>query len=684
MGAMTSLLPAATAPRRTTSEVQRDLGHRRPLVLIATLGGVAAAAATLLVCCAVGVLGWFLTDAGAHGAPRDALTAGTLGWLMAHGSGVVVQGAAVSAVPLGLTVLLGWVVWRVAHRVGDSVSGHGPDADRIADGERDWTVPVATGLFATGYVGVAVLALTLAATPATSPDATRVVVWSLALCALLGGPAIAIGSGRAAIWAAFLPASARASAVVVRRLLTAWLALAAVAFLVALLVDAGTALNVGSQLRTGPTDTVVFALLSAGALPNAVVFAGSYLLGPGFAVGAGTLVSPSAVVIGPLPMFPMLAALPDEGPTPAWTTYLMVAPVLLAALVVARVQRSRPTLRFDEGALRGCVGGALAGVVFAAMAAVAGGAVGPGRMRVVGPVALDVLVHAVTAFGIGGLLGGLAMTWWQRRPLVRAADERRRPGRVPRRVLKGGHRGSRRTTPPRRSRGSARAGPARADPGRPQHPPSLDSRPCPPPDLRVSSCSSRVRGPTSRPSSTPARTRRTAPAWSPSAPTVTASRVWPAPSAPASRRSCCGCATTTIAPQWDRALRDAVAVHEPDLVVLAGFMKLAGEDFLAAFGGRIVNTHPALSPSFPGMAGPADALAHGVKVTGCTLFVVDSGVDTGPIVAQRAVPVEDDDDVATLHERIKVAERSMLVDTVGRMARDGFTIHDRKVRFGHE
>ena len=134
---------------------------------------------------------------------------------------------------------------------------------------------------------------------------------------------------------------------------------------------------------------------------------------------------------------------------------------------------------------------------------------------------------------------------------------------------------------------------------------------------------------------------------------------------------------------WDRALTDTVAAFEPDLVVLAGFMKLVGEEFLERFGGRIVNTHPALSPSFPGMTGPADALDYGVKVTGATLFVVDAGVDSGPIVAQTAVPVADDDTVATLHERIKVAERQMLVESVGRMARDGFTITDRKVRFGH-
>ncbi len=133
---------------------------------------------------------------------------------------------------------------------------------------------------------------------------------------------------------------------------------------------------------------------------------------------------------------------------------------------------------------------------------------------------------------------------------------------------------------------------------------------------------------------------------------------------------------------WDNSLTDTVAAFEPDLVVLAGFMKLVGPEFLGRFAGRVVNTHPALCPAFPGTSGPADALAYGVKVTGATLFVVDAGVDTGPIIAQTVVPVEGDDDVETLHERIKVAEREMLVDTVGRIAREGFTINDRKVRIG--
>lgn len=132
--------------------------------------------------------------------------------------------------------------------------------------------------------------------------------------------------------------------------------------------------------------------------------------------------------------------------------------------------------------------------------------------------------------------------------------------------------------------------------------------------------------------------------------------------------------------EWDRALTEATAGYEPDLVVSAGFMKLLGKEFLARFGGRIVNTHPALLPSFPGTHGVRDALAYGVKVTGCTVHFVDDGVDTGPIIAQGVVEVRDEDDESALHERIKEVERRLLVDVVGRLARDGYRIEGRKVQ----
>jgi len=133
---------------------------------------------------------------------------------------------------------------------------------------------------------------------------------------------------------------------------------------------------------------------------------------------------------------------------------------------------------------------------------------------------------------------------------------------------------------------------------------------------------------------------------------------------------------------WDAALADEVARFAPDLVVGAGFMKILGAAFLTRFDGSVVNTHPALLPSFPGAHGVPDALAYGVRVTGCTAHFVDAGVDTGPIIAQRTVEVLDDDTADTLHERIKVEERAMLVDVVGRLAREGWRVDGRRVRFG--
>ncbi|MFB4313471.1 phosphoribosylglycinamide formyltransferase [Actinomadura sp. 21ATH] len=130
---------------------------------------------------------------------------------------------------------------------------------------------------------------------------------------------------------------------------------------------------------------------------------------------------------------------------------------------------------------------------------------------------------------------------------------------------------------------------------------------------------------------------------------------------------------------WDEALTAAIEAHEPDLVVSAGFMKILGPRFLARFGGRTINTHPALLPSFPGAHAVRDALAYGVKVTGCTVHFVDEGVDTGPVIAQEAVPVRWHDDEDSLHERIKQVERRLMVDVVGRLARDGWTAEGRRV-----
>ncbi|KQY64896.1 MULTISPECIES: DUF6350 family protein [unclassified Nocardioides] len=395
--------------------------NRRPLTLLATVAGLSAAASTLAVCLGLALLGWFLADGGIHGAPRDALRAGGLGWLMGHGSGVTVQGVAITAVPLGLTLLFGVVVWRFGLRLGEQVAGHGPDADALSDGDRDWTVPAATGLFAATYVVVAVFTAVLCGTGDLSPDLNAVMLWSLALTCGVGGTGIAIGSGRASIWLSLAPPAVRASLHAAWSVVLAFLVAAAGVFVVALALDFGAAMNVMSQLHLDTGDGLMFVVLVLTVVPNAVIFSGAYLLGPGFLVGTGTLVSPSLVAIGPVPMFPLLAALPDTGPTPAWTPALIVLPVLCAAAGVVRSHRHSPTAAWDEGALRGVVGGVLAGLLFGLLAAVAGGAVGPGRMTDVGPLVSEVLWHGIVSLGAGGLLGGLLATWWTRRSLPEEA-----------------------------------------------------------------------------------------------------------------------------------------------------------------------------------------------------------------------------------------------------------------------
>lgn len=130
---------------------------------------------------------------------------------------------------------------------------------------------------------------------------------------------------------------------------------------------------------------------------------------------------------------------------------------------------------------------------------------------------------------------------------------------------------------------------------------------------------------------------------------------------------------------WDHALAASITSCHPEWVVCAGFMRILGPDVLAAFPARVVNTHPALLPAFPGAHGVRDALDYGVQVTGCTVHLVDAGVDTGPILAQRAVEVREGEDEAALHERIKVVERELLVDIVTRLCAQGCTVEGRKV-----
>ena len=140
------------------------------------------------------------------------------------------------------------------------------------------------------------------------------------------------------------------------------------------------------------------------------------------------------------------------------------------------------------------------------------------------------------------------------------------------------------------------------------------------------------------------------------------------------RASEAGIAAFTVSPDdfdtraaWNAGLLAAIRAVDPDLIVSAGFMRIIGADIVEAYRGRIINTHPALLPAFPGAHGVRDAMAYGAKVTGCTVHFVDEGVDTGGIIAQIAVAIEPDDTEESLHERIKIHERRLLVDVVSQL-----------------
>lgn len=425
MGSMTSVLPPRPPSRPAHGgagggagdavEESTDVRHRRPLALVAGIGGAGAALATVAVICAVTVVGWFLTDSGNFGEPRDAVRIGSVLWLIGQGAGVHITGTAVTMVPLGVTFLVGWGLWRGGLKVGDSISGHGPDADRIADGERDWTVPGAVALFALSYaVAVAVIGA-VTTSPELGLGVAGATVTGFALAVVCGGAGIAVGSGRATIWVLMAPQTLRLAAVAIWRIFRTWMLVCLALVVITVALDFSTAANVMSQLGTSGPQSLVYSLATVAVIPNALAFGGAFLLGPGFLVGTGTVVAPSGVALGPLPMFPLFAALPEQGPQPAWTGFAIVLAGAAAALVVVRLQRAFPTTRWEEGLIRGLAGGVGAGLLFGLLMHWSGGGIGPGRMAEVGPHVMDATVRAVVAMGLGGVLAGLVMTALQRR-----------------------------------------------------------------------------------------------------------------------------------------------------------------------------------------------------------------------------------------------------------------------------
>jgi hypothetical protein len=163
----------------------------------------------------------------------------------------------------------------------------------------------------------------------------------------------------------------------------------------------------------------MYTLVTMAVAPNAVLFGSAYLLGPGFAVGTGTVVSPAAVSLGPVPAFPLLAALPDSGATPEWTMGFLAVPVVVAVVGAVLAQQAYRVPAYDSAALRGFGCGFGAALLSTVAIALAGGPMGTGRMADIGAPLGEVLVSAVAAMSLAGLVAGVTTAWWQRRAAAR-------------------------------------------------------------------------------------------------------------------------------------------------------------------------------------------------------------------------------------------------------------------------
>ncbi len=400
MGAMTDLL--GRADRGVEGAAVR--GSRQaelPASVAAAASAVAAVLSGLAGCLLLAMVGWV---AGPRGEVVEGVRAGALGWLMGHGSGLQVGTTEISATPLGLTLLLGAVVWRGGRWAAEQ--------SEVADAR---AVVLSAATLAACYAALATLVSLLASSDAASVSPLRAMVGSFLVAVVFGGAGLAVGAGGlrglTAGWPDDVVAALRGGLGTVAVLL----GLGAAAVTVGLVADFGRAATVADSLAAGTVGGAVLTVLGVLLLPNAALLASAYLMGPGFVLGTGTLVAPTGVDLGPVPAVPLLAALPSDGAAPVWALLLVGAPVLAGAIGAAVALRAHPVDALDAAALRGGVAGVLGGTVAGLLTGLAGGSVGPGRMADVGALVWQCAGVAGVAAGIGGAVAGLVLAWRARR-----------------------------------------------------------------------------------------------------------------------------------------------------------------------------------------------------------------------------------------------------------------------------
>jgi hypothetical protein len=410
-GRLSGLLPAELFRRRSGPPRAGD-PDGRPLTVTAAIAAVGAAGTTMVTFMGLAVIGWFLADAGAHGQTTDALRVGADVWLVGHGAQLTASGIPLGIVPLTVTAVLAVVLFRFGRWAGVTAQ----------PAEDDRTVALAATILTGIYVVIAVITCVLATQESASPSLGRAILGTLLVAGVAGTLGMGVGTGRLRGWFDLVPAWLRAIAYGAAASFLLLVAVSAVLVAAALVTGLNEASAVMSELRLGPGDYVMYALATVAVAPNAVLFGSAYLLGPGFAVGTGTVVSPSVVTLGPVPAFPLLAALPGSGPTPEWAMAVLAVPVLVGAVGAVLAQRAYRVPAYDSAALRG-FGCGFGGALITTLAiSLAGGPMGTGRMADIGAPVWEVLVAAVMAMSMGGLVAGVATAWWQRRSLRRSTD----------------------------------------------------------------------------------------------------------------------------------------------------------------------------------------------------------------------------------------------------------------------
>jgi hypothetical protein len=392
---MTGLL---TPSMRSDAPAPAD--GRRPLVVGAALAGAAAAATVLVGCMALALAAWFSADQGSHGTTRDALRIGADAWLLAHGASLEVGVATITVVPLGLTLICGYVCFRL-----------GRWAAQTSYAEDGRAVALATVVMSGIYALVAIVVALLATTPDAEPSLGRAFGGGFVVALLGGGPGLVVGSGQLSSVLARLPESVRSVGYAGVRCFLGVFAAGGVLVTVALMLDLGAAANVLSRLQAGNAGGALITVLVAGFAPNAALFGTSYLVGPGFAVGTGTAVSTSTVALGPVPAFPLLAALPSEGPAPWWAVSFQAVPVVVAVASGWLGVRAFRCTGYDVAALRGLLSGIAGGLLLGIAMALSGGAAGPGRMEDVGTGFVEPTLLAMLSLGLGCTLGAVLARW---------------------------------------------------------------------------------------------------------------------------------------------------------------------------------------------------------------------------------------------------------------------------------